>query len=50
MDAAGQPALEMELYMRMLGHVAFVRNDSPVSENLHQSGSAPVPLEFSLAL
>ncbi len=42
-DAAGQPAQDMELYMGMLGHVAFVRSDRTVFAHIHPSGSVPMP-------
>jgi hypothetical protein len=41
-DANGKPAGEMELYMGMPGHAAFVRDDFQVFAHLHPSGSAPM--------
>jgi hypothetical protein len=42
MDPAGQPAPDMELYMGMLGHAAFVRSDGSVFAHVHPSGSVPM--------
>lgn len=42
-DAAGKPAQDMELYMGMLGHAAFVRSDLSVFAHIHPSGSVPMP-------
>lgn len=42
-DAAGRPAQDMELYMGMLGHAAFVRSDLAVFAHIHPSGSVPMP-------
>jgi hypothetical protein len=41
-DVAGKPAGEMELYMGMPGHAAFVRDDFQVFAHVHPSGSAPM--------
>jgi hypothetical protein len=41
-DNAGKPAGDMELYMGMLGHAAFVRSDRSVFAHVHPSGSAPM--------
>jgi hypothetical protein len=41
-DAAGEPASDMELYMGMLGHAAFVRSDRSVFAHVHPSGSVPM--------
>jgi hypothetical protein len=41
-DGAGKPATDMELYMGMLGHAAFVRSDRSVFAHVHPSGSAPM--------
>lgn len=41
-DANGQPARDMELYMGMSGHAAFVRDDFQVFAHVHPSGSAPM--------
>jgi hypothetical protein len=41
-DGAGKPAGDMELYMGMLGHAAFVRSDRSVFAHVHPSGSVPM--------
>ncbi len=41
-DANGKPAEDMELYMEMAGHAAFVRDDFQVFAHVHPSGSAPM--------
>jgi hypothetical protein len=41
-DAQGRPAPDMELYMGMLGHAAFVRTDLSVFAHVHPSGSVPM--------
>jgi hypothetical protein len=41
-DSAEKPAGEMELYMGMLGHAAFVRSDRSVFAHVHPSGSVPM--------
>ena len=41
-DADGKPAEDMELYMGMPGHAAFVRDDFQVFAHVHPSGSAPM--------
>jgi len=41
-DANGKPATDMELYMGMPGHAAFVRDDFQVFAHVHPSGSAPM--------
>ena len=41
-DAQGKPAKDMELYMGMPGHAAFVRSDRSVFAHLHPSGSVPM--------
>jgi len=41
-DGAGKPAADMELYMGMLGHAAFVRSDRSVFAHVHTSGSVPM--------
>ena len=46
-DAGGRPAGDMELYMGMLGHAAFVAHDRSVFAHVHPSGSVPMA---SLAL
>jgi hypothetical protein len=46
-DAGGNPARDMELYMGMPGHAAFIRSDLSVFAHVHPSGSVPMA---SLAL
>ena len=41
-DGAGKPAEDMELYMGMQGHAAFVRSDRSVFAHVHPSGSVPM--------
>lgn len=41
-DAAGQPAADLQLYMGMLGHAAFVKRDGSVFAHVHPSGSVPM--------
>jgi hypothetical protein len=41
-DGAGEPAKDMEFYMGMLGHAAFVRSDRSVFAHVHPSGSIPM--------
>jgi hypothetical protein len=41
-DPSGQPAHDMELYMGMPGHAAFVRTDRSVFAHVHPSGSVPM--------
>ena len=41
-DSQGNPAGNLELYMGMLGHAAFVRSDRSVFAHVHPSGSAPM--------
>jgi hypothetical protein len=41
-DGAGEPVHDMELYMGMLGHAAFVRSDRSVFAHVHPSGSVPM--------
>ena len=41
-DGAGKPAGEMELYMGMLGHAAFVRSGRSVFAHVHPTGSVPM--------
>jgi len=38
-DAEGRPANDMELYMGMQGHAAFVRSDRSVFAHVHPAGS-----------
>ncbi|HTS30396.1 MAG TPA: hypothetical protein VMH81_31200 [Bryobacteraceae bacterium] len=42
-DPDGKPATDVELYMGMLGHAAFVADDRSVFAHVHPSGSAPMP-------
>jgi len=42
LDPAGQPAQDLELYMGMPGHAAFVRRDLKVFAHVHPSGSVPM--------
>jgi hypothetical protein len=42
-DAQGRPAPDMQLYMGMLGHAAFVRTDLSVFAHIHPSGSVAMP-------
>ena len=41
-DADGKPAQDVELYMGMPGHAAFVRSDRSVFAHVHPSGSVPM--------
>lgn len=41
-DSSGKPAADMELYMGMPGHAAFVRDDRSVFAHVHPSGSVPM--------
>jgi len=41
-DADGKPAQDVELYMGMPGHAAFVRTDRSVFAHVHPSGSVPM--------
>jgi hypothetical protein len=41
-DAAGQPVRDMQLYMGMLGHAAFVSALRGVFAHVHPSGSVPM--------
>jgi len=41
-DADGQPAKDLELYMGMPGHAAFVRRDRKIFAHVHPSGSVPM--------
>ncbi|MEO8595747.1 MAG: hypothetical protein ABI759_20675 [Candidatus Solibacter sp.] len=41
-DPEGQPAQDMELYMGMSGHAAFVATDGSVFAHVHPSGSVPM--------
>ncbi|HVP45280.1 MAG TPA: hypothetical protein VMT32_01805 [Bryobacteraceae bacterium] len=42
-NANGKPAEDLEVYMGMPGHAAFVRDDFQVFAHVHPSGSAPMP-------
>lgn len=42
-DSGGQPVQDMQLYMGMLGHAAFVSRDGSVFAHVHPSGSVPMP-------
>ncbi len=41
-DAAGKPARDLELYMGMPGHAAFVKRDRTVFAHVHPTGSVPM--------
>ncbi len=41
-DAAGKPASDMELYMGMQGHAAFLKHDFSVFAHVHPTGSVPM--------
>jgi hypothetical protein len=41
--AQGRSAPDMQLYMGMLGHAAFVRSDLGTFAHVHPSGSVPMP-------
>lgn len=41
-DSDGHPATDMELYMGMQGHAAFVSPDGSVFAHVHPSGSVPM--------
>lgn len=41
-DAHGSAPTDMQLYMGMLGHAAFVKTDGFVFAHIHPSGSAPM--------
>lgn len=43
-DAPNQPTRELELYMGMLGHAAFIKRDGSVFSHLHPSGSVPMAM------
>jgi hypothetical protein len=42
-DKDGKPAEDMELYMGMPGHAAFVKTDGSVFAHVHPSGSVAMP-------
>jgi len=39
LDAQGQPARDMALYMGMLGHAAFIKTDGTVFAHIHPNGT-----------
>ena len=41
-DASGNPVPDMELYMGMPGHAAFLKDDGTVFAHVHPSGSVPM--------
>jgi hypothetical protein len=41
-DAAGKPATDLQLYMGMPGHAAFVKSDRTVFAHVHPTGSVPM--------
>jgi hypothetical protein len=41
-DRDGAPVQDAELYMGMLGHAAFLKNDGTVFAHVHPSGSVPM--------
>ncbi len=41
-DRDGNPVRDAELYMGMLGHAAFLKNDGTVFAHVHPSGSVPM--------
>ena len=41
-DDSGRPAEDLELYMGMQGHAAFVKTDRTVFAHVHPSGSVPM--------
>ena len=38
-DEPGHPAEDLELYMGMLGHAAFIKSDGSIFAHIHPSGS-----------
>jgi hypothetical protein len=40
-DAQGRDATDVQLYMGMLGHAAFIKDDGTVFAHVHPSGSVP---------
>ena len=42
LDERGKPVDDVELYMGMLGHAAFLKNDGTVFAHVHPSGSVPM--------
>jgi len=43
LDASGRPAEDMETYLGMAGHAAFVKTDGTVFAHTHPDGSAAMP-------
>ena len=43
LDPAGQPATDMQPYLGMAGHAAFVKTDGSVFAHTHPDGSAAMP-------
>ena len=43
LDPAGKPATNMQPYLGMAGHAAFVKTDASVFAHTHPEGSAPMP-------
>jgi len=43
LDPAGQPATDMQPYLGMAGHAAFVKTDGTVFAHTHPDGSAAMP-------
>lgn len=43
-DKDGKPAGDVELYMGMQGHAAFLKTDRTVFAHVHPSGSIPMPM------
>ena len=43
LDPAGQPAIDMQPYLGMAGHAAFVKTDGSVFAHTHPDGSAAMP-------
>jgi len=41
-EADGRPTADLQLYMGMLGHAAFVKSDRTVFAHVHPSGSVPM--------
>jgi hypothetical protein len=41
-DESGRPAADLEPYMGMAGHAAFVKTDRSVFAHVHPSGSVPM--------
>jgi hypothetical protein len=42
LDAGGNPAIDVQPYMGMAGHAAFVKTDGTVFAHTHPEGSAPM--------